>query len=301
MKFLITGGAGFIGSNLANELSKKHEVFVLDDLSTGRKENLNKKVKLIEGSVTDYKTVEKATKGIDYVFHLAALVALEHSIKNPEETFNVNTLGTFYVLKASLKNKVKKVIFASSAAVYGNSPKLPKKEDMKPEPLVPYGFSKLNSEYLCKSFLQFGLKTVCLRFFNVYGPKQNLNSEYSAVIPIFINNALNNKDTELDNAGKQTRDFIFVKDVVNACKIAMEKGEGVYNVCSGKEISIKELAEIIKKLTNSNSQFVNAPKREKDIERSVGDNTKLRKLGWKPEINIDEGLKETVRWFRSQV
>jgi len=296
MKILVTGGAGFIGSNLANEFSKEHEVVVLDNLYTGKKENLNKEVKLVEGSVTDYELVEKSTK-VDYVFHLAALISNEESIKDPVGTFEVNTEGTFNVLKASLKNKVKKVIFTSSAAVYGDSLELPKKEDMKPEPKTPYAFNKLNSEYLCKTFSQLGLKTCCLRFFNVYGPKQNIDSDYAAVIPIFINNALKNEPLKLEGKGIQTRDFVFVKDVVNACILAMNL-EGISNVASGKEVSVRELAEIIKRITNSKSELLDAPARPEDIERSVGDASRIKKEGWKPETSMEEGLKQTIEFFK---
>ncbi len=300
MKILIIGGAGFIGSNLANELSKENEVVVLDNLSTGKKENLDNKIKLIKGDVTDYSVVEKATKEMDYVFHFAALISGDYSLKHPREVFNTNTLGTFNVLKASLKNKVKKVIFASSAAIYGDSLELPKKENMKPEPKTPYAFTKLNSEYLCNAYSKLGLNTVCLRFFNIYGPNQNLNSDYSAVIPVFISAALKNEPLKLENSGKQTRDFIFVEDVVKACILAIEKGQGVYNVASGKELSIKELTEHIKKLTKSSSKIIDVPKREGDIEKSVGDNSKINKLGWKPETNIEEGLKDTIEWYKNK-
>ena len=299
MKILVTGGAGFVGSNLANELSKNNEVFVLDNLYTGKKENLNRKIKLIKGDDTDYGAVEKTIRGMDYVFHFAALTSGEYSLKNPKEVFNVNTFGTYNVLKASLKNKVKKVIYASTAGVYGDSPELTKKETMKPEPKTPYAFSKLNSEYLCSAFSKLGLKTIYLRFFNIYGPNQNLNSDYSAVIPIFINNALKNKPLKLENQGKQTRDFIFVKDVVDACTLAIKKGHGVYNVCSGKEITVKELAENIKKLVKSSSRMINAPERKNDIEKSLGSYSKINKLGWKPNTNIEQGLRKTINWCKN--
>jgi len=300
MKILITGGAGFIGSNLANALAENNEVIVLENLSTGKMENLNKNIELIKGDVGDYKTVEKSVEGCEYVFHFAALISGDYSLKHPREVFNTNTLGTFNVLKASLKNNVKKVIFASSAAIYGDSLELPKKENMKPEPKTPYAFTKLNSEYLCNAYSKLGLNTVCLRFFNVYGSNQNLNSDYSAVFPIFIDNALKNKTINLENSGKQTRDFVFVKDVVKACILAIEKGYGVYNVASGKEMSIKELAETIIKLTNSSSKITDAPKRKGDIERSVGDNSKIGELGWKPETDIEEGLSYTIKWYKNK-
>ncbi len=300
MKILITGGAGFIGSNLANTLSENNEVTVFDNLSTGNKKNLNNNISLIKADIKDYDELEKAIKGNDFVFHLAAKISVDESFKEPQETFEINTKGTYNILKASKDNNVKKVIFASSAAIYGDSLELPKKEDMKPEPKSPYAFSKLNSEYLCKIFPKLGLKTTCLRFFNVYGPNQNLNSDYSAVIPIFINNALNNKDLVLYNSGKQTRDFIFVKDVVDACILMMKKGEGTYNVCSGKEITIKELAGKIKKLTNSNSKIIEAPKKQGDIEKSRGDNSKLKKFNWEQRVDMEDGLKKTVEYFKKQ-
>ena len=300
MKILITGGAGFIGSNLANTLSKDNEVIVFDNFSSGKKENLNKNVKIIKGDVSNYAELEKATKNVDFVFHLAALVSVEESLKKPQETFKTNTEGTYNVLKASLKNNIKKVIFASSAAVYGDSLELPKKETMNPEPKSHYAFSKLNSEYLCNAYSKLGLKTVCLRFFNVYGPNQNLNSDYSAAIPIFINNALNDKDLILYNSGKQTRDFIYIMDVVNACILMMEKGHGVYNICSNKEISIKELAEKIKQITKSSSNLVNAPAKKGDIKKSLGDNSKLKKLGWESKTNVEEGIRKTIEWYKNK-
>ena len=300
MNILVTGGAGFIGSNLANELSKKNNVVVLDDLSRGKKENLTKRVKLIKGSITDYVLVEKLIKNIDYVFHLAALISVEESIKNPIKTVEINSLGTLNILKASLKNNVKKVIFSSSAAVYGDSNEIPKKETMYVNPLSPYAITKLDGEYYCNVYKNLGLKTCCLRYFNVYGPNQDLKSDYSAAIPVFISNASRNKDLILYNSGKQTRDFIFVKDVVTANILAMNKLEGIFNVGSGEETSIKELAETIVKITNSKSKFKNAPKKPGDVERSVSDISKIKKFGWKLEYTLKQGLKETIFYFKNK-
>jgi UDP-glucose 4-epimerase len=171
---------------------------------------------------------------------------------------------------------------------------------MEPEPKTPYAFDKLNSEYLCRTFSQLGLKTCCLRFFNVYGPKQNIGSDYAAVIPIFIDKALNNEPLKLENSGIQTRDFVFVKDIVNACELAMEKLEGIYNLASEKETSVRELAEIIIKITHSTSELKDAPKRPGDVEKSVGDSSKIKKEGWKPEKDIEQGLKQTIGWFKSR-
>jgi len=300
MNILVTGGAGFIGSNLANELSKRNNVVVLDDLSSGKKENLNSKVKLAKGSVTDYALVEKITRNADYVFHLAGMVSVQESIKNPVKTVEINSLGTLNVLKASLKNNVKKVIFSSSAAVYGDSEELPKKEEMKVNPLSPYAITKLDGEYYCNVYRNLGLKTCCLRYFNVYGLNQNLNSDYSAAIPIFINNALRNKDLILYNSGKQTRDFIFVKDIVSANILAMEKLEGIFNVGSGKEVSIRKLAETIVKITGSKSKLINAPKKHGDVERSVSDISKISKFGWKSSYALEQGLKDTISYFKNK-
>jgi UDP-glucose 4-epimerase len=300
MNILVTGGAGFIGSNLANELSKNNNVFVLDDLSSGKKQNLQKNITFVKGSVTDCSFVEKATKNIDYVFHLAALISVQESIRNPIKTIEINSLGTLNVLKASLKNNIKKVIFSSSAAVYGDSEDLPKKETMLPNPLSPYSITKLEGEYYCNVYTQLGLPTCCLRYFNVFGPNQNLNSDYSAAIPIFINKALKNEDLVLYNSGKQTRDFIFVKDVVLANILAMNKLDGFFNVGSGEESSIKKIAETIVRLTDSKSKTINAPKKQGDVERSVSDISKISSFGWKPRYELANGLKETISYFKNK-
>lgn len=300
MNILITGGAGFIGSNLANELSKNNKVIVLDDLSRGKRENLNRKIKFIKGSITNYNLVEKLTKNIDHIFHLAALISGEESLQNPVRTVEINSLGTLNILKASLKNNVKKVIFSSSAAVYGDTNEIPTKETTNVNPLSPYAITKLDGEFYCRVYKESGLKTCSLRYFNVYGPNQDLNSDYSAVIPVFINNVLRNKDLILYNSGKQTRDFIFVKDVVNANILAMNKLEGIFNVGSGKETSIKKLAETITKVTDSKSKMKNAPKKIGDAERSVSDISKIKKFGWKPEYTLEQGLKETISYFKNK-
>jgi len=299
VKILITGGAGFIGSHIAEHF-KDDEVIVYDNLRTGFKKNIeNLNVKFVKASVTDYKTLNKWMKGMDYVFHLAALISVPESLLKPVETEEINTQGTLNVLKSARVNKVKKVIYSSSAAVYGDNPILPKKEDMLPEPKSPYAVSKLSGEYYCRIYSeQFNLPTAVLRYFNVFGPRQDPNSQYAAVIPIFIKRALKNEDIIIFGDGEQTRDFIYVKEVVKANILAMEKGDKIYNVASGGKITINELAEKIIKLTNSKSKIVYTDKRPGDIKHSCADISQIKSIGFEPEFNFDEALKITIEYFR---
>jgi UDP-glucose 4-epimerase len=295
LKILVTGGAGFIGSHIVEHFQDKAEVVVFDNLSTGSKKNLDGlKCVFVDGDVTDYASVEKVMVGVDYVFHLAAFVSVPESLKHPAQCFAVNVGGTENVLKAALKNKVKKVVLSSSCAVYGDSAVLPKKESMAPEPKSPYAKSKLKAEQLCEEYSKKGLKTCCLRFFNVFGPRQDPKSQYAAVIPIFIDNALNNHPLTIFGDGKQTRDFIYVKDVVHACVLAMEKLSGVYNVGTGKETSLNALAKLIVSAAGSSSKIVFAKPREGDILRSYGDTSKINAGGFSARFSIEQGLKETI-------
>lgn len=292
MKVIITGGAGFIGSNLAEELSKEkdNEVIILDDLSTGKTENIAKHfdeilLKFVKGSVTDLDLLKELFKDADYVFHQAAIPSVQRSIEDPMRTNEVNVKGTLNVLIAARDGGVKKVIYASSSSVYGDTPELPKREDMTPNPLSPYAVTKLMGEYYCEVFNEvYDLKTISLRYFNVYGPRQDPYSDYAAVIPRFVNRVLENEPPVIYGDGLQTRDFTFVKDIVKANILAMRSNAtGIFNIASGSRISIKELAELIMKLVGKNLKVVFDEPRKGDVRHSLADISKARaELGYEP-------------------
>ena len=285
MRVLVTGGAGFIGSHIADAFD---DVRVLDNLSSGFRVNVKDSAEFIEGDITNFDVVNKAMKDIDYVFHLAAFISVPDSVKFPEKTFEINVKGTENVLKAAKENGIKKVIFTSSAAVYGDNPNLPLKEDAELKPLSPYGKTKLEAERLCEQY-----NAVCLRPFNAFGPRQNPNSPYSGVISIFINNALQNKDLVIYGDGTQTRDFVFVGDLVNAQMLAMKKGSGVYNVGSGRQISVNELSKKVIELTGSKSKIRYAQPRKGEIKHSLADISRIKKAGFEVEHSFEEGLKKS--------
>ena len=304
-KVVITGGAGFIGSHLAEELAENNEVIVIDNLSTGKIENIkhlmdNEKIIFKKGDIRDLDFLKKEFEGADYIFHQAAIVSVPFSTKNPFLTNEVNVSGTLNVLMAAKENSVKKVVYASSCAVYGNNPNLPLKEEMLPTPLSPYAASKLASEAYCNVFAYvYGLPTASLRYFNVYGPRQDAASPYAAVIPKFIERVRNGKPPIIYGDGKQTRDFIYVKDVVKANILAAEsKATGVFNIASGKAISIEELAYKIIEIAgkNKNIKPLYEKPRPGDIKHSVADIFKAReKLGFQPNYSLEKGLNEIVK------
>ncbi len=303
---VVTGGAGFIGSNLVRELSENNLVIVIDDLSSGYLENIKdlintKKINFIKGSVTNYKLLKKTFRNVDYVFHQAAITSVPKSIQDPFTSNNVNVNGTLNVLVASKDNNVKKVVFASSCSVYGDSSLLPKKEDMVAFPVSPYSVSKLIGEYYCRIFTNiYGLKTASLRYFNVYGPRQDPKGDYAAVIPRFISTVLNNKSPIIYGDGEQTRDFVYVKDIVNANIIAADRNKtNIFNIASGKQISIYDLAKLIMKITGKNLELVYKKSRIGDIIHSSADISKAKNiLGYKPKFPLNIGLKETINWFK---
>lgn len=305
-KIVITGGAGFIGSNLVKRLLEKNQVIVIDDLSTGNMDNIqdvitSKKITFIKGSVTDLDLLQKTFKNVDYIFHEAAIPSVPRSVKDPYTSNYVNANGTLNTLIAAKDNQAKKVIYASSSSVYGDTPTLPKKEDMKPNPLSPYAVSKLTGEYYCEVFKSiYNLPTVSLRYFNVYGPKQDPLSEYAAVIPRFITNILNDKSPIIYGDGSQTRDFTFVDDVVTVNILAAESpSTGIFNVAGGKRITINELAHLIIILCKKNIKVDYVDPRDGDIKHSLADITRAKeKLNYEPKFNITEGIKETIRWFQ---
>ncbi|NAS89781.1 GDP-mannose 4,6-dehydratase [ANME-1 cluster archaeon AG-394-G21] len=302
MKAIITGGAGFIGSNLAEVLSGDNEVIIVDDLSTGNEANIRGlEIELVKGSVTDLDLLRKIFEGADYVFHQAAIPSVPRSIKDPVSTNEANVTGTLKVLIAARDCSVKKVIFASSSSAYGDTPELPKREDMNPNPLSPYAVTKLIGEYYCNVFDEvYDLKTAALRYFNVYGPKQDPHSDYAAVIPKFIKRIQKGKPPIIYGDGTQTRDFTSVDDVVSANILAAESdAKGVYNVATGKRITINELANVIMAIMGRDLDSIHEKQREGDVLHSLGDITKAKKdFGYAPGDKLEENLKETVKWFR---
>jgi len=301
MKIVITGGAGFIGSNLAEELAKKHEVVIIDDLSTGRVENVEDlDLELVRGGITDPDLLKENFRGVDYVFHQAALPSVQRSIEDPVRANEVNICGTLNVLVAARDADVKKVIYASSSSVYGDTPELPKREDMKPDPKSPYAVAKLAGEYYCRVFNEiYGLKTVALRYFNVYGPRQDPSSDYAAVIPNFVNRVMAGKEPIIYGDGEQTRDFTFVRDVVQANVLAMESdATGVFNVATGTRISINDLAGMVMEIIGNRMDCVHEAARAGDVRDSLGDISKAHAgFGYVPRYVMEDGLSETIGWF----
>lgn len=298
MKILIIGGAGFIGSHLVDRLIKEgYKVIVIDNLSEGKKENINPKSIFYKANINNLEKILPLFKGIDYVFHLAAQPKVQYSIENPIETHKINVDGTLNVLYASCKNKVKRVIFSSSAAVYGKQKTLPFKETMIPNPLSFYGLHKLIGEQYSKLFSSlYNLETVSLRYFNVYGTRINPEGPYALVIGRFLKLKKEGKPLTIYGDGKQTRDFIYVDDVVEANILAMKskkvgRGEAI-NICSGKNYSINCIASLI------GGKKIYLPKRKGEMKHVLGDNSLAKKLlGWKPKCNLEEGLKKTIEWF----
>jgi nucleoside-diphosphate-sugar epimerase len=297
---LITGGAGFIGSNLAESLSKENKITILDNLSTGKKANIpkSKKIKFINGDICDGKTVRKALIGIEHVIHLAAIASVPRSIANPAEANRVNAGGTVTLLFESARAEVNRFIFASSSAVYGDAPGYPKKENSTLAPKSPYAATKLVGEKFCSVFERnFGLSTVSFRYFNVYGQRQDPKSEYAAVIPKFISLMKTGKQPKIYGDGKQTRDFAFIGDVVHANELALESKKGAgdaFNIASGRATSINELVEELNHSLGKKLKPVHVGEREGDIKHSVADISKAKKVfGYAPKFTLQKGLKET--------
>ncbi len=297
---MITGGAGFIGSHLAEELcSRGSHPVIFDNLKTGKRENLVSVAHtFIEGDVRDIGAITDAALGCRAVFHLAALTSVVESMEQPEAYIDVNLRGTLNVLKAATASAVGKVVYASSAAVYGDSPVLPKTEEMRPEPKSPYAITKLDGEYYCNLYREsFGLPSVAARFFNVFGERQDPCSAYASAIPLFISTALEHRPISVYGDGTQTRDFVYVKDVVKALVFLMESATGVYNIGYGKSVEINSLVGSIKASLNSSSGIVHVPERPGEIKHSCASVDKLNRLGFQPGYSFGQGLERTISWF----
>ena len=299
-KILVTGGAGFIGSNLVEELHESNEVVVLDDLSTGKIENLNGlKHTFIEGSIADLDTANEAMKGIDYVFHLGALPSVPRSVRDPITSNEMNINGTLNILVAAKDEGVKKVVLASSSSVYGDTPTLPKVETMIPNPLSPYAVTKLTGEYYCSVFHKvYSLRTTAVRYFNVFGPRQDPKSEYAAVIPKFISMIKDGQSPTVFGDGEQTRDFTYVKDTVKGTIMAAlsEKADGqVINVAGGERISLNELIRLMAQYMGKEVRPTYTDTREGDVKHSLADIGKAEELmRYSSSWSLKDGLEETI-------
>ena len=310
-KVLITGGAGFIGSNLTEAvLQRGHSVRVLDDFSTGKRENLifgkaYPSLEIIEGDLRDLSSCRKAVQGMEYVFHQGALPSVQRSVEDPETSHAVNVGGTLNILLAAREKGVKRVMYAASSSVYGDTPTLPKHEEMPPNPLSPYALQKYIGEQYCRLFYQlYGLETVSLRYFNIFGPKQDPNSLYSAVIPKFIDALLQGSPPTIYGDGEQSRDFTFIENVVQANLLAMSAahlhGEAI-NIACGKRISLNQLLSVLKEILGSKQSPRYQEMRKGDVKHSLADIRRGKEIiNYEPTVGIEAGLRKTVDFFKGQ-
>ncbi len=307
--FLVTGGAGFIGSNLARALvARGDKVRVLDNFSSGRKENLvglEDKIDLHTGDITDGFTVEQAMAGCDYVLHQAAIPSVPRSVDKPVETDRANIFGTLQVLEAARKTGVKRVVFAASSSAYGETPTLPKVETMAPDPLSPYAVSKLAGEnYLRAYYLCYGLETVALRYFNVFGPYQDPKSEYAAVIPRFVTCALDGKSPTIFGDGQQSRDFCYIDNAVQANLLACTAKDApgkVFNVACGVRTTLLDVINALAKIVGKDIKPIHEPSRAGDIKHSLADITRAKEvLGYTAPVSFEQGLQRCVDWYRAK-
>jgi UDP-glucose 4-epimerase len=308
-RYLVTGVAGFIGSTIARKLlARGEEVRGVDNLSTGKRANLatcGGQLDFREADICDPRAMAGACQGVDYVFHEAAIASVPKSVADPMGSNRANVEGTVNVLIAARDAKVKRVIYAASSSIYGETPTLPKHEDMLPTPISPYAVAKLAGEHYLQAFYRcYGLETVCLRYFNVFGPHQDADSPYSGVLAKFITQMLAHQQSTIFGDGEQSRDFTYVDNVVDAnllaCTAPADKVAGqVINVATGTRISLNESYRVLQRLLDYRNQPQYAPERAGDVKHSLADITKARKcLGYEPKIGFEEGLQRTVAWYR---
>lgn len=314
MRFLVTGGAGFIGSHITEQLlTAGHSVRILDNFSSGKMENLaftqtgsfQPHFELLRGDIRDKAACEKGCESVDYVLHQAALRSVPKSMKEPESYNDVNIGGTLNILQAAAHQKVKRVVLASSSSVYGDVSRFPEKEDFFPELISPYALSKLAGEYYCRIFsAHFGLETVCLRYFNVFGPRQALDDEYAVVIPKFIHCILHDQQPPIFGTGKQSRDFTYIDNVVRANILAATTPGiryAVFNVANGRDTTVLRVVELLNKILGKNIKPLFLPVRAGDVFRTCADISRIRKsLGFRAEVVFEEGLKRTALWFKQK-
>jgi nucleoside-diphosphate-sugar epimerase len=308
MRYLVTGGAGFIGSNTVDELVRRgHGVVVLDDLSAGKEENLaeiRNKITFVKGSITDLETIQKAAQQADYIIHLAARTSVPRSVKDPIETNRINVDGTLNVLVAARDNKVKRIVFAASSSAYGETPTLPKTEQMHPAPISPYGVSKYVGELYAQTFGRcYGLETVCLRYFNIFGPRQDPDSPYSGVLSRFSTAFLDEVPPTIYGDGEQTRDFTFVENAVQANLLACEAPSAagkVFNIGTSRSISLNQVLELFRRISGKQLPARYEAPRDGDIRDSLADISRAKEiLEYEPAVFFEEGLQRTFEWYRT--
>jgi nucleoside-diphosphate-sugar epimerase len=308
MRYLVTGGAGFIGSNTVDELVRRgHGVVVLDDLSSGKEDNLAEirgKITFMKGSITDIEVVQKAMVQADYVIHLAARTSVPRSVKDPLDTNRINVDGTLNVLVAARDNKVKRVVLAASSSAYGDTPTLPKTEEMQPVPISPYGVSKYVGELYAQTFGRcYGLENVCLRYFNIFGPRQDPDSPYSGVLSRFSIAFLEGTPPLVFGDGEQTRDFTYVDNAVQANLLACEAPSAsgrTFNIGTGNAVSLNQVLHMLQKASGKTLETKYEPAREGDIRNSLADITLAKEfLGYEPAVLFEEGLERTFAWYQA--
>lgn len=300
-RILITGGAGFIGSHLSEELAAKHhDIIIYDNLSTGNIENIKTlPVRFVQDDILNTESLKRAMEGCEFVFHLAAGISVPESMTNPGKYVSLNVTGILNVLETARQQGLKKIVFSSSAAVYGDSPELPKREDMRPEPKSPYAITKLDGEYYCAMFSEtYGLASARARFFNVFGERQDPKSPYAAAVPIFASRAFKGSPITIFGDGEQTRDFVYVKDVARALVFLMEHGEGLFNIGYGQSCTVNHLVKTILDYAGASSPLEYGAERPGEIRHSSSSVAKLTALGFKPTDSLESGLQKTIDWYR---
>jgi UDP-glucose 4-epimerase len=307
MRYLVTGGAGFIGSNIVTTLLERgQEVRILDNFTTGRMANISpvlSDIDLIDGDIRDFWTCLDAARDCDYVLHQAALPSVPRSVANPQTTNRINIDGLLNMLEAARRRKVRRFVFASSSSVYGDTPTLPKIETMPPNPMSPYATTKLTGEFYCRNFFElYGLPTVCLRYFNIFGPRQDPNSNYAAVVPKFITSLLTGRRPTVYGDGEQSRDFTYIENAVEANILACESEQapgGVYNVACGDRFTLNQLINVLQEIIGSSVKPFYTDERAGDIKHSLADIQAAKNgLGYEPRIDFKQGLAKTVAWYR---